>query len=78
MLKAYVWRMQLQGELTPDSFYVDLKGLEQWALRSNDGVERAVLHSLLAEYYADFADYNHWQLSRRTNIEGEAPSGRYP
>lgn len=74
MLKAYVWRMQLQGELTPDSFYVDLKGLEQWALRSNDGVERAVLHSLLAEYYADFADYNHWQLSRRTNIEGEAPS----
>ncbi|EJX06242.1 alpha-2-macroglobulin family protein [gut metagenome] len=71
MLKAYVWRMQLQGVLTPDSFYVDLKGLEQWALRSNDGVERAVLHSLLAGYYADYADYNNYLLSRRTNIEGE-------
>ena len=32
MLKAYMCRNTYQNILTPDSFYVNLKGLEQWAL----------------------------------------------
>ena len=31
MLKAYMWRMKYQEIVTPDSFYVGLTGLEQWA-----------------------------------------------
>ena len=29
MLKAYTWRMKYRETLTPDSFYVSLKGLKQ-------------------------------------------------
>ena len=35
MLKAYMWRMKYQEIVTPDSFYVGLTGLEQWAKQTN-------------------------------------------
>lgn len=72
-LKAYVWRMRTQESLTPDSFYVDLKGLEQWLKRVGRPIDRAILHSLIAGIYADYATNNQWQLRQRTEIVGEAP-----
>lgn len=74
MLKAYMWRMKTQEVLTPDSFYVGLKGLEQWAKRTDQPMDRAILHSLIAGIYADYASNNQWQLRQRTEIVGEAPS----
>ena len=36
MLKAYMWRMKYQEIVTPDSFYVGLTGLEQWAKKDGN------------------------------------------
>jgi hypothetical protein len=36
MLKAYIWQMKFREEITPDSFYVSLNGLEQWAVTTDN------------------------------------------
>lgn len=74
MLKAYMWRMKTQETLTPDSFYVGLKGLEQWAKQTDKPMDRAVLHSLIAGIYANYAANNQWQLRQRTEIVDAAPA----
>lgn len=74
MLKAYTWRMKYRESLTPDSFYVSLQGLQQWAETAGKPMERAVLHSLIAGIYADYAAQNRWQLNQRTDIVDETPS----
>lgn len=73
MLKAYTYRSMYQNILTPDSFYVGLRRLEQWAEHEQNPVDRAVLHSLVAEKYADYVELNRWELRRRTpiDLEGE-------
>ena len=68
MLKAYMCRNTFQNVLTPDSLYVNLKGLEQWALREQNPVSRAVLNSLVASIYANYADNNRWELRNRTSL----------
>lgn len=73
MLKAYMWRMFFRETLTPDSFYVSLKGLEQWAEQTAKPMDRAILHSLIAGIYADYAGTNQWQLRQRTEIVDETP-----
>lgn len=74
MLKAYMWRMQYRDMLTPDSLYTSVKELEQWAKQADKPMDRAILHSLIAGIYADYAANNQWQLRQRTEIVGEAPS----
>lgn len=54
-----------------DSFYVNLKGLEQWAEREQNPVSRAVLNSLVASIYANYADNNRWELRQRTSLDLE-------
>ncbi len=73
MLKAYMCRRDNQDMLTPDSFYVNLQGLEQWAKSEQNVVSRAVLNSLVANIYADYAAGNRWTLQKRAslNLEGE-------
>lgn len=74
MLKAYMLQMECRGALTPDSLYVGIERLEKWASQTNIPMDRAILHSLLAEKYAQYANDNQWQLRRQTSIVGEAPS----
>lgn len=74
MLKAYTWRMKYREMLVPDSIYVGLQGLQQWAETTDKPMDRAVLHSLIAGMYADYAAQDRWQLSQRTDIVDETPS----
>ena len=69
MLKAYITRSYFQNSQTPDSFYVNLKSLEAWALREQNVVNRAVLNSLIAGIYADYASDNSWELRQRTPLQ---------
>jgi len=71
MLKAYMCRRDNQDMLTPDSFYVNLQGLEQWAKLEENTVSRAVLNSLVANIYADYAAGNRWELRQRTSLDLE-------
>ena len=74
MLKAYAWRMKYREMLNPDSLYAGLKGLEQWVKQTDQPMDRAILHSLIAEIYANYAANNQWQLRQRTEIVGQTPS----
>ena len=58
MLKAYMWRMKYRDIIVPDSFYVGLQGLEQWAQQTDIPMDRAILHSLIAGIYADYVEKN--------------------
>lgn len=49
MMKAYLTAMQYRALLTPDSLSVDMKGLEQWASRTTNIEDKAVLYSILGE-----------------------------
>ncbi len=69
MLKAYITRSSFQNNQTPDSFYVNLKDLEAWTLREKNVVNRAVLNSLIAGIYADYASDNSWELRQRTPLQ---------
>ena len=71
LLKAYVCRSAYQEALTPDSLYTRLSQLEQWARTETDAVDRAILHSLLAEDYANYARRNYSTLRSRTEVEGD-------
>ena len=71
MLKAYVCRSAYQEKLTPDSLYARLPQLEQWAQTEPDAVNRAILHSLLAEEYAGYASRHYSTLRSRTDVEGD-------
>ena len=72
MLAANVWRMRFQEELVPDSFYVNLRQMEQQAEQAAKPLDAAMMHSLLAEAYATYASSNGWTLSRRTEVSPEA------
>ncbi|KAA6331839.1 hypothetical protein EZS27_019593, partial [termite gut metagenome] len=68
MLKAYIRRTQYQENLTPDSFYVHLADIEHWANTASVSIDRAILHSIVAEMYADYAYQNSWQLRNNRKI----------
>ncbi len=74
MLKAYMERSNYRNSLTPDSFYVNLKGLERWTETTSNLLDKAVLHALIASTYSDYAMQNQWQLSQRADIVNEDPS----
>ena len=74
MLKAYLWQMRYRNKLTPDSHYTTLKEMEQWAKQSGKPIDRAILHSLIAGIYADYASKNQWQIRQRAEIAGQEPA----
>lgn len=74
MLKAYVYRIRYRNTLTPDSLYTNMQEMEQRASQDDQPMIRAILHSVLAEAYAEYANQNRWQLRQRTEIVGEAPA----
>lgn len=49
MMKAYLTAMQYRALLTPDSLSVDIKGLRQWAVQTDNIEDKAVLYSILGE-----------------------------
>ena len=66
--------MKYREMLNPDSLYADLKGLEQWVKQTDQPMDRAILHSLIAGIYADYAASNQWQLRQRTEIVDQTPA----
>ncbi|MCD7898501.1 MAG: MG2 domain-containing protein [Bacteroides sp.] len=68
MLKAYVTRASLQKQITPDSLYTDLKGMEEWVKNTTNSLDCAILHTLIAMQYSEFVNYNYWQVRQQTDI----------
>ncbi len=75
LFKAYLMREHTQESLTPDSMYTRLDEMQRWAEAEENPVNKAILHSLLAEAYADYMVRNSYALSQRTELdEEEAPA----
>ncbi|MCD8309825.1 MAG: MG2 domain-containing protein [Prevotellaceae bacterium] len=74
LLKAYICREKARQRLTPDSLYSQLAYMEQWASRTPNPVEKALLHTLLAGEYRDYLRSNRRTLASRTEISEEAVS----
>ena len=60
LFKAYLTKASKQEELTPDSAYTHYAQMEEWVKQESDALNRAVLHSLLAERYADYLRCYAW------------------
>ena len=73
LFKAYLTKASKQEELTPDSAYTHYAQMEEWVKSETDALNRAVLHSLLAESYADYLSSNSYALSHRTDLTDEVP-----
>ncbi|NLI37703.1 MAG: alpha-2-macroglobulin [Bacteroidales bacterium] len=71
LLQAYFTRMVSKGSISNDSTYSQLKELEQWAATSNQPTERMLLHSILANFYAQYASNNRYEMP--TNVTGIKP-----
>ena len=74
MFKAYLYKVQSQENVTPDSIYPNFKYVEKWVATEKNPVNRAILHSMLAGMYEDYMDNHSWELRNRTELaEDEVP-----
>lgn len=69
MLKAYLSREACRQSLTPDSLYATLKFMEQWAVAEENVVDKAIMHSLLAQQYAELMLRNSRMWSGNTLLD---------
>ncbi|MBQ8502345.1 MAG: alpha-2-macroglobulin [Bacteroides sp.] len=75
LLKAVVYRNDAQEAVTPDSLLLHIQQMEQWAAGETDVIEKAIVHSLLAEEYADYYRKHQGAILQRTELSaGELPS----
>ena len=73
MFKAYLYNANTKVKIDADSFYVNLKGLEKWEAESKVPMDKAILNSMIAELYTDYAQNNSWQLRKGKQLAGETP-----
>lgn len=66
--------MKAQLEKNEDSFPQLIGEAEQMAATSTDPATAAVLHSMVAEMYADYYTQHRWQIQQRTPIVGYVPA----
>lgn len=75
LLKATLCRNAYRERLTPDSLYAHIAFWESWLATEENAVNRAILHSLLAETYADCLQKNRRLLADRIPLSpDEAPA----
>lgn len=75
LLKAYLSREAYKQRLTPDSLYASLQYMEQWVAAETRPVDKAILHSLLADEYSNYWLGNAHELAGRTALDvDEAPA----
>lgn len=74
MFKAYLYKIQSQEEVSPDSIYPNFQYMEKWVKNERNVVNRAILHSMLAGMYQDYQSRHSYELRHRTELaEGERP-----
>lgn len=72
-IKAFVYKMRFTLEREPDKAPALISEFEAFAAKSTDVAEKALLHSMTAELYAQHYEQNSWNISRRTNVAGFVP-----
>lgn len=73
LIKELVERIKNEIEIDEARYPVLIREVEQYALSCDRPEEAAILHSLVAEMYASFEEYNAWRINRRTPVVGYVP-----
>ena len=73
IIKAMVYKMRFTLEKNPDEAPALIKDFEAFTEKSTDPAERALLHSMTADLYAQYYQKDQWSINRRTEIVGTVP-----
>jgi hypothetical protein len=73
VIKAMMYKMRFTLEKEPDKAPELIKDFEAFTEKSTDPAERALLHSMTAELYAQYYNQNRWTFTDRTDIKGFIP-----
>ena len=74
VIKATVYKMRFTLEKEPDKAPELIKEFEAFTERSTDPTERALLHSMTAELYAQYYLKDQWNIYSRTEVVGFVPA----
>ncbi|HEY5507738.1 MAG TPA: MG2 domain-containing protein, partial [Paludibacter sp.] len=73
VIKAMVYKMGFTLEKNPDKAPALIKDFEAFAEKSTDPAEKALLHSMTADLYAQFYLKDQWTINDRTIVTGFVP-----
>ncbi|MDR3652998.1 MAG: alpha-2-macroglobulin family protein [Paludibacter sp.] len=73
VIKAMVYKMRFTLDKNPDEAPVLIKNFEDFTETCTDPAERALLHSMTAELYAQYYQKDQWTINRRTEVVGYVP-----
>jgi len=73
VIKAMVYKMRFNLEKNPDEAPALIKDFEAFTEKSTDPAERALLHYMTAELYANYYQKDQWTINNRTQVTGTVP-----
>jgi len=73
VIKAMVYKMRFTLEKNPDEAPALIKDFEAFTEKSTDPAEKALLHSMTADLYAQFYQKDQWTINNRTVVNGFVP-----
>ena len=73
VIKAMVYEMRFTLEKNPDEAPALIKDFEAFTEKSTDPAEKALLHSMTADLYAQFYQKDQWTINNRTIVSGFVP-----
>ena len=73
-IKAQVYKMRFTLEKNPEEAPKLIHDFEVFTENCTDIAEKALLHSMTAELYAQFYQKEAWKINRRTEIVGKIPN----
>jgi uncharacterized protein YfaS (alpha-2-macroglobulin family) len=73
VIKAMVYKMRFTLEKNPDEAPALIKDFEAFTEKSTDPAEKALLHSMTADLYAQFYQKDQWTINNRTIVSGFVP-----
>ena len=74
VIKATVYKMRFLLDKNPDEAAGLIKTFEASMSESRDSVEKAVMHTMMAELYYKFYENDQYKINQRTEIEGFVPT----
>jgi len=73
VIKALIYKMRFTLEKNPDEAPALILDFESFSNKSKDIAERALLHSITAELYAQIYQRQSYQINQRTELKGVVP-----
>ena len=73
VVKAMVFKMRFTLEKNPDEAPALIKDFEAYTEKSTDPAEKALLHSMTADLYAQLYQKDQWTINNRTVVTGFVP-----